>query len=500
VVRSKKSKNGNGSTNSKYELRAGQLGLFSLMCMTIAAIYPMAMAVTNASAAVGYAGFAAPLVPLFGALLVLFVSIPILEYARITAFAGGYYGLIELGFGISMGKLMGFFTIFYNTFFDTLTAIAFAYIIYTTSYVLFDYELAGWTLILMSIIFLILMYIFTIIRIRIAAWVNNLIQVAQIAILVIYSTIVIILSPYNDLSAFNPNVAPEGLQSFFLGVILAGFLFYTGYVAPLYLSEEGVEPYKNVWRAIMYGVIIMALVGTFTLYAEVVGIGPYRVNELAAVLNPGLSAFVPYLGFIAGIIFIVVAWLGQLMGGVAPGLSAVRDVYALARDRFFGERGSLWLTKLNRYEVPGNSALLNLILGIILTVTIELLMINYYGLPEGAFYSLFLAGSNVVAYWFILHLVSDLALASYYYKLKILFKNVRNILVALVSPIGGATVFLYAFYMGYSSLPSPYFEGFIFVILSLIFSAIYVAILRRKGAKWESYVSKKVRTDILLKV
>jgi len=106
--------------------------------------------------------------------------------------------------------------------------------------------------------------------------------------------------------------------------------------------------------------------------------------------------------------------------------------------------------------------LLNLILGIITTTTIEALMIYYYGLPQGAFYALFLSGSNVVAYWFIVHLLSDFGLTSFYYKTKILFKNIRSILVAIVAPIGATVVFLYSFYMGYSSLPEPYFGGFLF--------------------------------------
>ncbi|MFP3130791.1 MAG: APC family permease [Nitrososphaeria archaeon] len=483
----------NKNNDAKTELIPGQLGLWSLVFMTVAAIYPMAMAVSNASAAVSYSGFAAPLVPLIGALLILFATVPILEYTRIAAFAGGYYGLVELGFGITTGKFLGVFRIFYDVFFDSLTATAFAYIIYTTFYVLFHYEISGWILIFMTIVFLVLMYLFTVINLRITAWTNNIIQILQIVILIAFSIYVILKTPYNSLSAFNPYVAPGGLSGFFLGVVLAGFLFYTGYGAPLYLAEEGVEPFKNVWKSIIYGVILTAVIGTLTMYSEVVSIGPKNVSLISSVLNPGLSAYVPYLGLIAGGIFAIIAWLGQLMGGVAPGLGGVRDIYALARDRFFGERFSSWLVKINKNGAPGNSALLNLILGIITTTTVEALMIYYYGLPQGAFYALFLSGSNVVAYWFIVHLLSDFGLTSFYYKTKILFKNIRSILVAIVAPIGASVVFLYSFYMGYSSLPEPYFGGFLFVIASLIFSAIYVAILRKRGARWESYITKKIK-------
>ena len=484
----------NQGSSSLNELPAGQLGLWDLVFMTVAAIYPMAMAVSNASAAVQYSGLAAPLVPLFGALLILFATVPILEYARLTSFAGGYYGLAELGFGLTVGKFLGFFRLFYDLFFDSLTATAFAYEIYTAFYVLYHYEIPGYALVALAIFFIILMYIFTVIKVRITALTNNIIQILQIIILLAFSIYVIVKTPYNTLAAFNPYSAPGGLGGFFLGVVLAGFLFYTGYGTPLYLSEEGVEPFRTVWRAIVYGVIITAVVGVITMYSEVVGIGPKNLSLITSVLNPGLSAYVPYLGAIAGLIFVIIAWLGQLMGGVSPGLGTVRDIYALARDKFFGEKGYRWLTKLNRHGVPGNSALVNLILGIATTGIIEALMIYFYGLPQGAFYALFLSGSNVVAYWFILHFIDDFALTAFYRKMKISFRKLRNLLIAIVSPIGAAVVFVYSFYMGYSSLPEPYFAGFIFVILSVIASAIYVYILKRfRHATWESYVSKKIK-------
>ncbi len=474
------------------ELKSGKVGLINMMFMTVAAIYPMAMAVSNASAAVQYAGLAAPLIPLFGALLIAFASVPILEYARITSFAGGYYGLTELGFGIAAGKFMGLLRVFYNSFFDSLVATAFAYEIYTTAYVLFNYKLPGIYLIVTTILFLLLLYVFTVIDLRIAANVNSAIQILQIIILLVFSAVVILRTPYNTPSAFNPNVAPGGLSGLFLGTILAGFLFYTGYGAPLYLSEEGVEPFRNVWRSILYGVVLTAIVGVITMYSEVVSMPPDKLSTLASVLNPGLSAYVPYLGFAAGLLFAIVALIGQLMGGVSPGLSAVRDFYALARDGFFGKRLSGWLVRLNKYNVPGNAALLNLILGVITTAIMEALMIYYYGLPMGAFYALFLSGSMVVAYWMIVHIVNDFALTSFYWRKRILFRP-RNILVAIIAPLGAIVILVYSFYMGYSSLPQPYFSGFIFVVLSTIFSLLYVIYLRRRGAKWESYVQKKVR-------
>ncbi len=481
---------GNEQTNT---LNPKKIGLWSMTFMTIAAIYPMAMAVSNASAAVSYGGFAAPLIPIIGAIVILFVTAPVMEYARIASFAGGYYGLAELGFGISAGKFVGLFRLFYDLFFDTLTATAFAYIIYTTFYVLYNYSMPGIALIGLAIFFMILLYVFTIVKLEHAALINNIIQIIQIAILIIFSIIVIARTPFNSLAAFNPASAPSGVSGLMLGVILAGFLFYTGYGTPLYLSEEGKEPFRNVWRAIVLGVLITSIVGTVTIYAEVVGIGPSKLSVITSVLNPGISAYLPYVGIVGIGAFVIAAWLGQLMGGVSPGLGTVRDIYALARDNFFGERGRAYFTKMNKSNVPSNAALLNLILGILTTGVIEALMIFYYGLPEGAFYALFLSGSMVVAYWFILHFIADFSLTALYRKYKFPLFSLRNFFIGIISPIGAAIIFIYSFYMGYSSLPEPYFGGLIFVFISAIVGALIIAVSRHRGAKWESYISKTVQ-------
>jgi len=85
-------------------LKNKNLGLIEYTFLSMAIIAPLAMIVGNASAAVSYAGMAAPLIPLIGAIFILFASLPILEYSRFLPFAGGYYGLAELGFGKAVGK------------------------------------------------------------------------------------------------------------------------------------------------------------------------------------------------------------------------------------------------------------------------------------------------------------------------------------------------------------------------------------------------------------
>lgn len=465
-----------------------------MVFLTVAAIYPMAMAVSNAAAAVTFGGFAAPLIPILGAVLILLATIPVLEYSRIASFAGGYYGLAEMGFGRAVGKFVGTQNLLYFISFDVLTSTAFAYVIYSSLTYVSSIVLPIWAFIAISIIFMFGMFLVTVLDLSISSKAVIISGIAQVVILVIYSAVVILKSPYNSAAAFNPAVAPGGLSGLFLGVILAGFLFYTGYGVPLFFAEEGKAPFKDVWKAIVIGVIIPTVVGVLAIYSEVVAFGLSHASRLSGELSPGLAAYLPYLGIPAAILFIVVALVGQAFGGFVPGMTTARLIYSMGRDGFFKSEK---ITKLSSKGIPVNAALLNLVLGIVATVADEALMIKFYGLSQGAFNALFLSGSMAVAFWFVHHIIPDISLAFYLRKKGISLLKLRSFLTSVVAPAGAVILFVYSFYEGYKSLTEPYFGGFIFVLLSILVCAIYVLIKYKTNTLGESYVQRTVSAEKL---
>lgn len=482
--------------SNKQSLGRNKVGLWAMAFMTVAAIYPMAMAVSNASAAVEYGGFAAPLIPIIGALLILLATVPILEYSRIASFAGGYYGLAELAFGKPVGKFVGLENLFYFFSFDVLTSTAFAYVIYTSLTYVSNYVLPSWAFITISIVFMFAMFLITALDLSISAKVVIVSGILQVIVLVTYSIVVIMRSPYNSLEAFNPASAPSGLSGLFLGVILAGFLFYTGYGVPLFFSEEGKASFKDVWKAIVIGVVIPTVVGVIAIYSEVVAVGLPHASQLQNDLSPGLAAFIPYLGIPAAIVFIIVALLGQGFGGFVPGMTTARLLYSMSRDGFLGSKT---LNKVSKKGIPINAAIANLVIGILATVIDEVVMIHYYGLSNGVFDALFLAGSMAVAFWFIHHIIPDISLAVYLHRRKISLLKPRNFIISLIAPAGAVILFVYSFYEGYSSLTEPYFGGLIFVLLSMVAVVIYVAIKYKMNTLGESYISKNVSLEALEK-
>ncbi len=477
-------------------LGKNKIGLWAMAFMTVAAIYPMAMAVSNAAAAVEYGGFAAPLIPIIGAILILLATVPILEYSRIASFSGGYYGLAELGFGKSVGKFVGLENLFYFFSFDVLTSTAFAYVIYTSLTYISHYILPSWLFILISVIFMFAMFFITVLDLSISAKIVIISGILQIIVLVTYSAIVIIRSPYNSVQAFNPASAPDGISGLFLGVILAGFLFYTGYGVPLFFSEEGRASFKDVWKAIIIGVIIPTIVGVMAIYAEVVAVGIPHAVALQNDLSPGLAAFTPYLGIPAAILFVFVALLGQGMGGFVPGMTTARLLYSMSRDNFIGGKS---LTKISKRGTPVNAAIVNLIIGLLATVIDEVVMIHFYGLSQGVFDALFLAGSMAVAFWFIHHIIPDISLAVYLHRKNINIMKPRNFLISIIAPAGAIILFIYSFYKGYDTFAEPYFGGLIFVFGITIAAVIFIAIKYKNRTLGDSYISTNVDLEIIEK-
>jgi len=480
------------------ELKKDVLGMWGLAFLTVAALYPMAMGVSNAAAAVTYGGLAAPLILVIGALLILFMSIPVLEYARLTQFAGGYYGLCELGFGKGVGKYVALVNLLYFIFFDVLTASAFAFIIYTSLFYLAGYTLPSWAFVLLSLGVLVALYGINTFNLSVSAKLVILSGILQLIVMIVFGAIVIARTPYNTLRAFDPSEAPGGLGGVMLGTILAGFLFYTGYGVPLFFAEESKAAFKSVWRSIALGVIVPTLVGIFAVYSEVVAMNPANVGSLANDWNPAVVAYLPYLGLGGAILYVAVALLGQAFGAFVPGMGSARLIYSMARDNFID---SEWLRKVHpKYGTPANAGLLNLVVGALATLLVEGLMFSLYGYHQGVFNSVLLAGSMVVAYWFLHHMIPDVSLAFLYRRFGVKILALRNFLISVVAPGAGLALFIYSFYEGYSSLSEPYLGGFIFFAASAVVGAIYVWNRARRGKLGESMVLSKINDELLKKL
>ncbi|MEM3829610.1 MAG: hypothetical protein QXP36_10410 [Conexivisphaerales archaeon] len=81
---------------------------------------------------------------ILGFILFLLVSLPIFEYTKLTSFAGGYYGLAELGFGKAVGKFTSLTNYMFYMFWQLAAIFATSAILKDTVYELYNYTVSFW--------------------------------------------------------------------------------------------------------------------------------------------------------------------------------------------------------------------------------------------------------------------------------------------------------------------------------------------------------------------
>lgn len=471
------------------------LGLWGLVSIGLIGAYPIGVAMSAGAGFVVYAGVAAPLVLVFGALMILFFTVPIFEYSRITAFNGGYYGLAELGLGRAVGKYTATINLLYLLWWNIVGPAAVSFDVFTFMYYLFHYQIPAVLYIGISAIAMLSIFVFTVYEVKTtvkAFMIAVAIEILTIASVAIY---VIAKAPYNSVAPFLVSSAPAGLNSIMLGVIVAGFLSYVMYGNPLFFAEEGKSSYKDSWRAMVLIIVIFTLLGLLGTYSEIATVNPSSPGNLTSVWNPAAVFYLPYIGFAGVFIYLAIAIGLQFFSTLTPGMTTARMFFSMARDGFFKSK---WLGKIDpKRGTPINGAIANLAIGMPLLIVFESVLFVVYGSFNASFYALFLSGSMGVAFWFFHHIIPDISFPVFLRKNKVKLLSPRYFFSAIVAPAGAIVLFVSALYYGYSGLAEPYFAGFVIVLVMVAAGAIYTAYKWHKGELGESYVKNTISTDFL---
>ncbi|MEM0050547.1 MAG: APC family permease [Candidatus Micrarchaeaceae archaeon] len=467
------------SDSASEGLKKGALGLWVLVALSMGSIYPLAFAVSNGAGAVVYAGFAAPVVPIFAAVAILVVSIPAIVFSKHVSFAGGYYGFAEKGLGRGVGKFVAMTNLWYYIVMDVVSVVAVSYILSTALSAIYGYTLPIYLFIIIALIATILMFLFTVFNVKFSGRSALIVVGIQILIVVVYSLIVIARTPYNSIQAFNVARAPSGVSGVMLASVTAGFLFFTGYGAPFYFAEESNTPKQTIWKAVILSVVILTVVSVIVTYAEVVAVGLTNASTLATDWNPAVVAFLPYIGTVGVLLFLIIALAGQVWAGIIGGMSGARLIYSMARDKFLFPKRFATLDK--KRKTPVTAAFFELSVTAILSIISPLILVSVYGYSNGIFYSLFLFGALTTFLWVIQHLLANIALPFYFHKIRIRLSSLKNISIAILPTIVAGILFVYADIKGYVGIGEPYLLGLIVMFALLITSVIYIIVKHRRG-------------------
>ncbi|WP_081801173.1 APC family permease [Candidatus Acidianus copahuensis] len=465
-------------------LRKNSIRFLGMVSITVAGVLPIigpievAPFISNASSAAIW-----PVI--LGYALFVLVSIPILEYTRLVEFAGGYYGLAEIGFGIPAGKFTALANYFFYVFWQTANAFFIGWLAVDTIYLIFHVLLPVWIWGVLVTLTLLVTYLMVIQPIEVFSRILTFTILSTLAVIVGFIVYIILKTPYNSPQFLNPTSVP--FTNIALATAVLGFYTFTGYGSSLFYAEEGVKAKNDLWRAIYIGLSISAIVIALSAYSELASVPESELNSVSSSPLPQLVAwshFVPETVLLGLNFLIIVVSLIAFGGG---GGSQARLLWAMARDGFIRSK---WLSEINEKGIPLRSATMNLIIALITVGLTSFFLLGTYGYSsQTVALAFYVAGTSSTILWYFHHFVPEFGLYAFLRKNNVNFSKFRKIFSGLIIPIGGMILFIYTFYQGIlGDLVEPYLTFVIVSFILLLGDVVYVLYKRRKNSLGESTV------------
>jgi amino acid transporter len=291
------------------------------------------------------AGVAAPLSVLIAAVGVLGLAWIVAEYARRIQSAGSLYDYVTDGLGSRVGGTAG--VLYYagimvlgagllvmigGTIADTLTAE-------------FGSSLLpelGWDLVLLAGLAVVLYF-----GVTLSTRAQLVLALVSLVVVFLFFVYVIVkVGSDNDVAtAFRPSSSPQGLNGVLFGV-LYGVLLFTGFETAANLGEETAHPKRDIPRAILFSVLLIAGYYVVGSYSQMAGyqFSMNAIGENASAPLFGLAGPVADGGFgsvLVRRILEIVVILDMLAVLIGVSVAAARGFFALGRDhrlpRFLGK-------------------------------------------------------------------------------------------------------------------------------------------------------------------
>lgn len=468
--------------SSSSTLKKNSISFYGLLGFTLAGVLAIIGPIEIASF-IGDTGPAAIWPIILGYVLFVLVSFPILEYTRIAPFAGGYYGLAELGFGKTAGKFTSLANYSFYNFWQTANAFFISWLAIDTIYILYGILLPEWTWFLLSFLTIVVTYIMSVQKAK------NLSRIVLYSILITLVAVigfivyVILKTPYNSTYYLNPVHSYGGLGGIALATAVLGFYLFTGYGGALFYAEESENSRKNMWKAVYIGLTISAFIIALGAYSEVAAVSRINLPIVGTSSIPELVTWIHYIPRIAllamNMVILVVALIA--FGGGAGSQS--RLMWAMTRDGFIKSKR---LNRLSsRRSTPSNAAAFDSLLAGITVMLVGLVMVYFYGYtPSTVADCFYVGGTASTILWYFHHFIPEFGLFTFLGKHKELkFSKARRYVSGLIIPVAGGILFVYTFYLGIiSDLVEPYLA---FVVLSVVILIAIIAYTFYKKSRGE---------------
>lgn len=469
-------------------LNQNSISFTRFITITMSSLFVYGFAISVVGGYIDYAGKAAIYVGLLGLVVVLLMSIPIMEYTRLAPFAGGYYGLAEMGFGKAVGKFTAILNYAYYSFLQVGNGLITAEIMLVAVYIVYGILLPFILVPVIALITVFVMYVGAKYQVKNLVRIIEMSVWAQVIVMLAAAIFVISTTHHNSTVFLNPSSSPTGFSGIALGAAVSGILTFEAYGNGLFFSEEGINSKKTLWRAIIIGVLLATVIGSISIYSELAA----YPNIIALSTSP-LPLVTSYLSFVGkiGVLFLAFIYVPFYFSSNIIGTSGAqaRLLYSLSRDNFIKSK---WLSNLSGSKTPSNAALVNFLVASVMTILVLVAMIPVYGYNETSlFYMSFAPYTAATILWYIYNGIPDVSLYFYYRRSGIKVSFTRKIFTSIIAPAFGLSIFAYVFYDGViSNLVEPYLAFVLIAIIIVLLSAIYVMYKRYTNSLGDSVIER----------
>ncbi len=464
-------------------LRKDVITFWGLVFYAIMVISPAGPFAFTGASAMDYAGKTAPLTFLIGGLTLFLAVIAVYVYSGRISNAGGYYKFVEATFNNKyFSKSVGFYYLFVVLSSIIGSSILLGWFTWIGLETMIGYSLPFVYVIAISfitpVIYLVVGYLSLNYSQRIAVTVGLI----DLAFYLALSIAIILKSPYNGLQYFNIMNSNDGLHGFFLGMIVGGFVAFSGYGSIVVLAEEAKMPATSIKKAIITSLVIMISYDTFVIYANVAGAGPH----LPAALHyfaPGLFVTKNYYGMDVTLAAFFVFLVSALISTVIFGNSAARDLFSLARD---GILPPVFAKVHDKYGSPYMAVITVFVIAIIGIGFGLIPLVHYYGENYGMYYLLVINAIVGSTFTLVYHIIINESLPFFMYRLKEL-----KPLVHIAGPTIASGIIGIAMYYSLTGLSYPLSLIYAIIPILVVLSLFIIYIMRNRSIRMDTFTGVK---------
>jgi amino acid transporter len=157
--------------------------------------------------------------------------------------------------------------------------------------------------------------------------------ILEVAIVLLMAVIVMLSGGAHGITTapLTPSASPNGFQGLVTGGVFAA-LSFVGFEGATTLGEEVRNPRRNVPLAIALSTLAVGLIYVFCIWAEVIGLGPDKVNALTGSSTPWNDLAALYAPWMTPLI--IVASVSSMAAVMVNGnTGVVRILYAMGREK-----------------------------------------------------------------------------------------------------------------------------------------------------------------------